>query len=83
MHTESWNLHLDTFVTDEMKHKVLVASTLQPLNITKDPLYSQLHDWVFEYMDRIHDIAQHKVPYMLLKYIAVSMVGVVIVFVII
>jgi hypothetical protein len=64
-----WNLHLDTFVTDEAKRKALVASAIRPLDSEKDALYGQLHDWVFEYMDSIRDIAQHKVPYTLLRYI--------------
>lgn len=64
-----WNLHLDTFVTDEAKRKALVASALSPLPVNKDPIYGQLYDWVFEYMDKIRDIAQHQVPYTLLKYI--------------
>ena len=64
-----WNLHLGTFVTDDVKRKALVASAIRPLDSEKDALYGQLHDWVFEYMESIRDIAQHKVPYTLLRYI--------------
>jgi Orsellinic acid/F9775 biosynthesis cluster protein D len=64
-----WHLHLDSFVTDETKHKALVESALRPLQADKDPLYGQLYDWVFEYLNSIRDIAQHEVPYTLLKYI--------------
>jgi hypothetical protein len=60
---------LGTFVTDDKKCKVLVASALGPGQANKDPLYGQLHDWVFEYMDSIRDIAQHEVPYTLLRSI--------------
>ena len=64
-----WNLHLDTFVTDETKRKKLVTSALRPLSAKKDPIYGQLHEWVFEYMDEICNIAQYQVPYTLLRYI--------------
>ena len=64
-----WNLHLDSFVTDEEKRKALVASALRPFQADKDPVYGQLYGWVFEYMDSICDIAQHQVPYTLLRFI--------------
>ena len=64
-----WNLHLDAFVTDQAKRKVLLESARSPLRKDKDPLYGQLYEWVFEYMNSIRDIAQHKVPYTLLRYI--------------
>jgi hypothetical protein len=64
-----WNLHLDSFVTDDTKRKALLMSALRPLDVKKDPLYGQLHDWVFEYMDNIRNIAQFQVPYTILRYI--------------
>ena len=64
-----WNIHLDTFVTDEAKRKALVKSACRPLSVDKDPLYGQLHGWVFEYMDNIRDMAQNQVPYTLLRYL--------------
>lgn len=64
-----WNIHLDTFITDELKRKALFQSACRPLPINKDEIYGQLHEWVFEYMDNIRDIAQHQVPYTLLRYI--------------
>ena len=64
-----WNIHLDTFITDELKRKALFTSACRPLPINKDELYGQFQEWVFEYMDNIHDIAQHQVPYTLLRYI--------------
>src|SRR6202047_5150423 len=64
-----WNLHLDSFITDEAKRKALVVSALRPFQADKDPVYGQLYGWVFEYMDSIRDIAQHQVPYTLLRFI--------------
>jgi hypothetical protein len=64
-----WDLHLGSFVTDDKKCKALVASARRPAQANKDSLYGQLHDWVFEYMDSIRDIAHHEVPYTLLRYI--------------
>ena len=61
-----WNLHLDSFVTDDTKCKALLTLALCPLDAKKDPLYGQLHDWVFEYMDNIQNIAQFQVPYTIL-----------------
>jgi hypothetical protein len=68
VHT-GWNIHLETFITDELKRKALFKSACRPLPINKDELYGQLHEWVFEYMNNIRDIAEHQVPYTLLRYI--------------
>jgi len=45
------------------------SSACRPLPINKDELYGQFQEWVFEYMDNIRDMAQHQVPYTLLRYI--------------
>jgi Orsellinic acid/F9775 biosynthesis cluster protein D len=64
-----WNIHLEGFVTDEGKRQKLVQSARSPLPKSQDPLYGQLYDWVFDYMNNIRDIATHQVPYTLLRYL--------------
>jgi len=62
-----WHIHLGDFVTDSQKRKALVNTVARPKN--KEPVFGQLHNWVWEYLVAIRDMARNDVPYTVLKYL--------------
>lgn len=62
-----WHIHLGDFVTDTDKREALVEAATRPK--AKEPLFGQLHDWVFEYLAAIREMSRHKVPYTVLRYL--------------
>jgi len=59
--------YLGDYVTDHQKRNRLVDAATHPR--IGDPIFGQLHDWVFEYMKIVRERSRTKVPYTFMKYI--------------
>jgi len=63
----AFNDFLGDYVTKKDKRTLLVNAASRPKR--NDPVYGQLHDWVFEYLDSVRDVARFDIPYLMLRYI--------------
>jgi hypothetical protein len=59
--------YLGDYVTDDSKRQKLMEVSHQPRST--DALFGKLHQWVFNYLKEVCNIAKFKVPYTFLKYI--------------